>query len=190
MHPTLKGTLYAAVGALVGAMIWYTVARATQYEVGWIAWIVGAVIGLGMAMGAGDKRSLREGMIAIALAIASIMFAKYLIYRAISGPEITDEEIVVQILAAETIRSHGRDPAKAPDAVWIRELGAAQEKVKVMPPEQVAGIADAARDEYFTAGRAWSNFMRAMLGSPINGLFFFLACGSAFRIGAGSGEDT
>lgn len=75
----LRGCICCAVGVVIGAAIWYGVAMATGYEVGWIAWGMGALAGLGMQLGYGKDDDL-SGITAALMAVLGIFLAKWLIF--------------------------------------------------------------------------------------------------------------
>jgi hypothetical protein len=70
----LKGIVGAAVGAAIGALIWALVSKFTGYEIGWIAWGVGALAGFGAVMMGGRGRAM--AVIAAVLALAGIFVGK------------------------------------------------------------------------------------------------------------------
>jgi len=76
----LTGCILSAVGAAIGAAVWYGVAVATEYEIGWIAWGLGVLAGIGMVWGSGEENDL-TGIMAAVIACLGILLAKYLMFR-------------------------------------------------------------------------------------------------------------
>jgi hypothetical protein len=74
----LLGTLFSAVGALIGAIVWCAVAIITEFEIGWIAWGLGILAGVGMRFGY-RKENVRAGLVAAGIALAGIVAAKGMI---------------------------------------------------------------------------------------------------------------
>lgn len=73
----MMGTVGAVVGAFVGMMIWYFLIKATNTEIGWVAWGVGGLTGfLCRVLGAGYSRTL--GIVAAACAFVAILGGEYL----------------------------------------------------------------------------------------------------------------
>lgn len=70
----IKITIGAGIGALVGAVVWATLIAALKVEIGWLAWGVGLVTGLGAAIGGG--RSGASGIIAATMAALAICLGK------------------------------------------------------------------------------------------------------------------
>ncbi|UCG32415.1 MAG: hypothetical protein JSU68_12205 [Phycisphaerales bacterium] len=70
----IKATLGALIGAILGAAIWGAVAAWTEYEWGFIAWIVGGLVGGGamILQGSGTKM----GVLCAILALGSIFLGK------------------------------------------------------------------------------------------------------------------
>ena len=77
----MKGTLFSGIGALLGAGVWVGIAIATGYEIGWIAWGLGAAAGVGMAVGHEDDDGTTAGLIAAAMSIVGILAAKVMCFE-------------------------------------------------------------------------------------------------------------
>jgi hypothetical protein len=67
------------VGAAVGALAWALVTRYTGYEIGWVAWIIGGVVGLGVRVGAGKTGAtgMGPGVVAVGCAVLGVLAGKY-----------------------------------------------------------------------------------------------------------------
>jgi len=81
------GVVLSFVGALIGAGVWCAVTVATNYEIGYIAWGLGILAGLGMLLGyrrAGPK----AGAVAACIAVIGIIAAKIMIVAYFVGAEI------------------------------------------------------------------------------------------------------
>jgi hypothetical protein len=68
------------VGALVGAIVWAGVAIATNFEVGYIAVLVGFLAGLGVKIGARTQRGALLQYLAAGLAVVGLLAAKYMLF--------------------------------------------------------------------------------------------------------------
>ncbi len=67
------------VGALIGAAIWAGIAVATDFEVGYVAVLVGFLAGQGVKLGARRARGPSLQRLAAGLAVFGLLAAKYLI---------------------------------------------------------------------------------------------------------------
>lgn len=80
MHRWLLGGL---IGGAAGALIWVVVGYASEYEIGWIAWGIGFLVGAGVRYGAylGDEdESEAQGFLAAAMAFGAIVTAKFILF--------------------------------------------------------------------------------------------------------------
>ncbi len=59
--------LAAAIGAFVGAVIWAVIAATTGYEVGWVAWGIGALVGFGAKIAGGGGKPVAVACAGLAL---------------------------------------------------------------------------------------------------------------------------
>ncbi len=77
-----------AVGALVGAVIWAVIVVATNYEIGYVAVLVGYLAGQGVKLGAGKGRGQTLQIAAAGMAVFGLAIAKYFIlaHFVISSP--------------------------------------------------------------------------------------------------------
>lgn len=76
MH-MLGGILGGAVGGLLGAAIWAAVAFWGRYELGWIAWGIGGLVGMGVYLGGRRRGGITAGGTAVALAVAAVLLGKW-----------------------------------------------------------------------------------------------------------------
>jgi len=86
--PVLAGILFGIPAAVVWALIVYF----TGYEIGWVAWGVGALIGLAVAKSAHEPNA-SLGPTAAALAVASLILAKVLMAE-FAAPAVLKQEIL------------------------------------------------------------------------------------------------
>lgn len=70
------GVIGTFLGAVVGALVWGGLTYATGYEIGYVAWGIGALVGIGAKLG-GARGTTASGM-AAALALVSIFVGKVL----------------------------------------------------------------------------------------------------------------
>lgn len=65
------------VGGAIGAAIWTLVAYQTRYEIGWIAWGVGVLTGIGVAAGARGSVGPITGLVAAVISLAAVCGGRY-----------------------------------------------------------------------------------------------------------------
>src|SRR5262245_18226819 len=82
MH-MLGGILGGSVGGLLGAAIWVAVAFWGRYELGWIAWGIGGLAGMGVYLGGRRQGGITAGGTAVALAVSSVLLGKWGAARAV-----------------------------------------------------------------------------------------------------------
>ena len=87
-----RGIICSVVGALIGAAVWYGVAIATGFEIGWIAWGLGLAAGAGMQVGYGSNDDL-AGIAAAFIACFGILAAKWMIFCHVVLPIIEQVEM-------------------------------------------------------------------------------------------------
>lgn len=203
----LLGAVGGIVGGAIGAAVWAGIAYAAHVEIGWIAWGIGFMVGLGVAMLSGRNASPATGLMAAVIAAGSVLGGKYLAVsmtvdkesqKITSTMQLRDEDcirIMAKGLAGEAEESgkHLRWPAGKsvenakvaadfPAEIWTD----AQERWDRMTPE--------ARTEYRDSMKAYlkaaiknkaeeiksQGFVQDL--SLFDLLWLFLAVGTAFRI--------
>lgn len=85
----VAGLMGGLLGGAAGILIWVVVGYTTHHEVGWIAWGVGFLTGFGVRyasyLRSGEEASLPKGIVAAAMAVGSIVAAKYIVFLLIVG---------------------------------------------------------------------------------------------------------
>jgi len=72
-----KWIVAGGIGGLIGAAIWAGISYATNYEVGWIAWGVGFLVGVGVRVSAGEnEEGFAPGLTAAVVAIVAVLGGK------------------------------------------------------------------------------------------------------------------
>jgi hypothetical protein len=85
----MLGCVLSAAGALIGAILWAVVLYVTEYEIGWIAWILGVLAGWGMLLGY-RERNMRAGVVAALFAVLGIAGARIMIIAFILSSAMGD----------------------------------------------------------------------------------------------------
>jgi predicted Zn finger-like uncharacterized protein len=202
--PPILWPVFGLVGGAIGGVLWVAVAVGLQRQLGIIAWGVGALTGLGVAMAAGRRAGTGTGVLAAGLAVCVIFASK----------------LVVAILFVNQWAARLEVPAERETQIVFQEAATIAEeqekkgvKLKWPPgksledateladfPEEIAKQAQKNWDEQTPrmkeiqknmgqiaqTGRAFVIAI-AFIGSfgGLDLLWFFLAMASAFRLGRG-----
>ena len=209
-----RGILGGALGGLVGALIWAGVSSFAGFEIGWIAWGVGGLVGLGCVWGSKGQGNVL-GSVAVVITIISILAGKYfavefcirdeigseqgVLQSALAG--IQDDEVAISYLADEIIQERlangddvqwpaGVNPEEAtrqsdyPPVIWSRALS----KWEGMSPQEREQYRDQLTEQIRVGVQTYFSDASAFgfLNSfgPMDMLFFGLAVATAFKIAA------
>ena len=82
--PDAQGVALAGAAALAaavaGGVVWALIVRATDYEIGLVAWAIGWVAGTAAVAGARGARGVPLQVVAVVAALIGILLGKYLSY--------------------------------------------------------------------------------------------------------------
>ncbi len=214
----MRWTIGGLIGGLLGAAIWAAIGYGTNHEVGWIAWGIGFMVGMGVRMAAPEEDGPVAGGLAVLISIGSILLGKFAViyllvnhhmgelpnYR-VDNPEtmiaVTADAVEEEFKTANKVVPPAPQPDN-PDApieqqyspvVWKE----AQQRWQSLPEDQKQ--AKTVEHE-----RATNEMMQAFVGSmqssvrgeafsesfsPYDALWFILASLTAFRIGSGASSN-
>ncbi len=140
----IRGTLLSGLFTLFGAGIWAVVAYLTMSEFAVIAWGMGGLAGLGMAIGHDDDDGTMAGIIAAFVSLFGIIAAKFLIIvvfvaAAVAGGLETNlqRELVIQDLAQQSLKQQGGNPANASEEQTEKAVAEARAQVQAMDDAQI-----------------------------------------------------
>ncbi|HSF17689.1 MAG TPA: hypothetical protein VLK65_19255 [Vicinamibacteria bacterium] len=160
----MKSVGLGVFAGLVGAAVWAGISYLTGYEVGWIAWGVGALVGVAVRFaskpdvsltGDGAEDAIREiraesnqvgpGVVAAAIAIAAVLVGKYAaVMLVIGNPSAIDfqEELLISYVADEVVAEF---EAEGRNVNWPEGVD----------PRFAEAEADYPRDAWTEASRRW-----------------------------------
>ena len=150
----LLGSVLSLVGALIGGAVWVIVAWYLKLEVGYIAWGVGVLAGLGMVIGHHNPTS-RSGMMAALMAVVGIVAAKATIFIVVLVSVVTGDTNDIEFqrayvtahIANDKLNERGvKDPAQR-QAQWQKTFKEAEAEVKRMSDQEVRQKWQAFREE-------------------------------------------
>lgn len=211
----IKGLIGAVLGGAVGAMIWAAIAYFTHYEIGWIAWGVGGLVGFGMMMGAQDSSGAHTGAVAAIIALASICAGKYVAIHFMvkddvhelrqSLPPVTDDD--AQIMLADQLVKEYEEAGKKlkwPEGMTVDAAEKAEDYPKDLWKDMLKrweGMTAEHQQQYRdTITRDRDALVQAVVGAAeeegflgsfglFDALFGFLAVATAFKLGSGGGDE-
>ncbi len=211
-HPALKGRrgghgpgnenvfralIAGGIAALVGGGIWATIVRLTNFEVGYVAWGVGLLVGLAMAW-ATPSRDHAMGILAVLLAALGLGVGKALIVyfamqpASLAGEIMDDREWMAQAAAYDLDQRQAFPQSvqqqlaalsfsdTLPDAVWEDMLTAGAEYATNAEPDERERIASA-YSMALTSGLPFTQTLFSSLGL-FDLLWFGLAITTAWKI--------
>ena len=210
-----KWVAAGSVGGLVGAAIWAAITYTTNYEIGWIAWGIGFLVGVFVRFAAGEaQEGLAPGLTAAIIAILAVLGGKYAAVHmlvsqhlgSVAEVTITEEQMIVSyadeiieereakgqkvVLPGGKTIEMASSQADYPPAIWRQAAAkwnklSADDKAKQLAVEQASTNA-------LMAGMVGAVRKEAFTESfsPFDALWFFLAAATAFKLGSGNvGSD-
>ncbi|MCY2965880.1 MAG: hypothetical protein NT069_20000 [Planctomycetota bacterium] len=73
----VRGAIGGVIAGAIGAAIWAAIAHYANAEIGYVAWGIGFLVGLGVRMLGGDSHGKTMGAMAAGIAILAIVAGKY-----------------------------------------------------------------------------------------------------------------
>jgi len=201
----IRGTIISGVCALIGALIWFGIAKATEREIGWVAWGVGFFAGFGMMVGA-NGNSVTAGWIAASMAVGGILLGKMMVFAFVVMPMfhqmldkslggISDADKLEVWIGREQMEKKKIDIENATDAQRKTANTEAKQLIAKMDAKTKAAKQKEANDSFSQImGEAADHipksrlFFSTMFG-PLDVLFFILAIASAFKVATFGGES-
>ncbi len=209
------GCVCAAIGGGLGAGLWAFISYQANLEVGWIAWIIGVLAGVGMMAGARAHAGFLTGALAAGIAVLCVAGGKYAAVSVLvdhhlkkvpSARVLANDEYATAMIARDVVVEFKQSGKKVewpqgevpdgptsetefPAPVWTEAQSRWQkmdaERQSQMKTDLAADIAEKmdeirafAKEEIFKASFSLYDI-----------LWFFLAVGSAFKIGSGLSSD-
>jgi hypothetical protein len=193
---TLLPVLVGAGVGLLGGVAWAAIVALTDYEIGYVAWGIGALIGYAMARTT-PQRSTELAVIAAVIALTSLLVGKVLIQHFVTGPafrqSLRDSPEAVGAAAAWGLREEHAFPPPLQarldslseadtlsDSLWEQMVAAGHEHARTLPDTERAQLA-----EHYaaTVGANVGPWQQLRWGfSPWDLLWFGLAISTAWRL--------
>ena len=202
--PAILWPVCGLVGGSLGGVLWVVITFAVQRQFGIIAWVVGALTGLGVAMAAGRRAGTATGGLAAALAFCVILASKFVLAvlfvnqwaAQLAAPELREQQILVQEADAiaeeqqkQGVKLNWPRGKSLDNAVELSDFPETVVKQARQNWEKQTPRAKEIQKNMGHVAQAGKGFLitLAFIGSfsLFDLLWFFLAMGSAFRLGRG-----
>jgi hypothetical protein len=197
---TKSAVIAGLIAAVAGGFLWAVIVVSTGYEVGWVAWGVGGLVGFTMLKVAGMP-SPGLGARAAVLAAVGLLVGKWLIIEIGVRTELRDEiaaspELLQQAVFVDMIENEALPPDltasiealgeedELPDSVMVRIQEVVDERIAVMDDDEMDSVATHFA-QLFIGELGFMDRMQATM-SGWDLLWFFLALGTAWRLASGS----
>ncbi len=204
-----KWLIGGLLGGAIGAAIWAAVTVTTQREIGWIAWGVGILAGLGVRMAAGEDDGVPPGVLAAVIALASVAGGKFLavhfliekVVAEAGVPQISDQDVTAGIadeVVGEMVEQGktlkwpegstletATKPEEYPKGVWAEATKRFQ-ALTVEERDRIKQEMVSRRDAFINATKDEVRSKAfAESFSPMDAVFFLFAVATAFKLGSG-----
>ncbi len=111
---SLGAILGGSIGGLIGAVIWAVVTYYSGWEIGWIAWGIGGLVGVGVRLGTSGGGGITHGGTAAIIALVAVLGGKWAAVRLeLSAFRDTDDAplgIIADTIVAERTEAGTRVP--------------------------------------------------------------------------------
>src|SRR5690606_20638519 len=142
-----KGVAISSVGALLGAIVWAMIAIATNHEIGWVAWGIGAAAGGGMSVGYDDNSDdgFIPGVLAAFIALGGVVLGKifivvWVVYPLLMADSVDElpfkREIVAGNIAESALQERGIE-SDSNELAWDQEFDKAMKSLESVSDEEI-----------------------------------------------------
>lgn len=97
----ISGFVGAVIGGIIGAVIWAVVVKYSGWEIGWLAWGIGALVGFGFRLGAKDLANPATGVLAAAVALLAVLGGKYAVVHLYTQEVLAEYAITPEVAGSE-----------------------------------------------------------------------------------------
>lgn len=180
---TIAAIVGGAIAATVCAAIWAGVTMGTGYEIGYMAWGLGFVVGAVVAAAARAQNVAVGGVAALAagsgLVMAKVFIVVWALPSVLASELGSDTELLQMVMTGQMIERG----EFTPDTV---DMAAVHQRVTSMSPDEKQAFCRQTADAIL--GEMTMQEKVTTLLSPHDALWTLLALGTAFAVGKGKGE--
>lgn len=209
----MKWFIGGVIGAAIGGAVWIAVGYFLEAEVGYVAWGIGFLAGIGVRIAAGTSDGVMPGIAGVLSAVGIVLLSKYIVISLYVNALMAEtpmwqagEESVIVTIADEVVdeyEAQGKrlnwpagmsvdeayEEAHYPREIWQE----AKKRWQDIPADEQQQLIEAeeARSKELAqeiAGFAKDEAFKASL-SPFDLLWLGLAAFTAFRIGSGANNE-
>jgi len=95
----MRSAIFGILAGIAGAAVWAGIAYFAGYELGWVAWGIGALVGFACAKGS-ERGGAQVALLAAGITIMSLLAGKYLAVELLVDRELGSvEEAVADVMA-------------------------------------------------------------------------------------------
>jgi len=96
---SLGAILGGSIGGLIGAAIWAIVTFYSGWEIGWIAWGIGGLVGVGVRLGTSGSGGINHGGTAAIIALVAVLGGKWAAVRLELSAVMADDDAALSVIA-------------------------------------------------------------------------------------------
>ncbi|HUG02394.1 MAG TPA: hypothetical protein VML95_11055 [Longimicrobiales bacterium] len=183
------------VAALAAGGAWALIVLTTGYEIGWVAWGVGLVVGLVMsrltAARSTGLAAAAAGIAAVGLLVGKLLISTFSV-GVVTDAVLEDEEYLTQVTIYHMIEERSfnegtladydavQEGDTLSDALWDKMVAQARTRVATMTDEERATVASGFAESAIGSMGLSDRIMNQMSGWDL--LWFFLAVSTAYSM--------
>ena len=206
----IKGFIGAMVAGVIGALVWGAISYFTGYEIGYVAWGIGLLVGLGAVFVGGT--SATNGVLCGVVALLSILGGKYLAVKFVVDKELSkaalstfeeyhaDASDYEEIATDEQLRDFMANHEYAASAADVTAEEMEDFRATTGPLLEEIRDGSATSENWLdtAAGKEWTAAVESLVSipaavkeglGPMDILFGFLGIATAFKVGSGAGRE-
>jgi len=133
----VQAGVVGTLGALLGGAVWAVIVVLTDYEIGYLAVLVGFLAGLGVKFGAGGGHGVRLQWIAIAATIFGLIATKYFIFAHFFSSAAEAGGVSLGYFSGETLSAFPTmfgEMLSLFDALWVFLAASTAWRIPATPP--------------------------------------------------------
>lgn len=217
--PFVKWLIGGGIGAVVGGLVWVLLGYYANVEVGYVAWGIGILVGLGVRFAAhldNIAESEFQGVVAAAIALFAVIASKYIVFYLLVGSAIgtvldeasaidSNDDGILMTMMADQVVDEFEDRGRT--MRWPAGQGrdTAVEEADYPPAvwkeatKRFESLTEADREAMVAEHQQSIEELRSLLQaempsftdtfSPMDALWIFLAVASAYKLASGGGDD-